>query len=159
MLLAATYAGIGFGNAGVHLPHGMSYPVAGMVRDYRPAGYRRRSRDRPARHVGDPERAGGLPLHGARPIPSGISARPKLLGADVQVPDRDDAGEILADRVIEIMRATGMPNGSPRSATPKPTFAGWSRARCRNTASPNSRRGPPPPTISRAIFQNALRYW
>ena len=39
MLLAASYAGIGFGNAGVQLPYGMSYPVSGMVRGYKPAGY------------------------------------------------------------------------------------------------------------------------
>ncbi|HVW83752.1 MAG TPA: hydroxyacid-oxoacid transhydrogenase, partial [Bryobacteraceae bacterium] len=39
MMLASSYAGIGFGNAGVHLPHGMSYPVAGLVRGYRAKGY------------------------------------------------------------------------------------------------------------------------
>ena len=39
MLLAASYAGVGFGNAGVHLPHAMSYPVAGHVRTYRAPGY------------------------------------------------------------------------------------------------------------------------
>jgi alcohol dehydrogenase class IV len=39
MMQAATYAGIGFGNAGVHIPHACGYPIAGMVNSYRPAGY------------------------------------------------------------------------------------------------------------------------
>lgn len=39
MALAATFAGLGFGNAGVHIPHAGAYPIAGRVRDYRPAGY------------------------------------------------------------------------------------------------------------------------
>jgi hydroxyacid-oxoacid transhydrogenase len=39
MMLAATFAGMGFGNAGVHIPHANAYPIAGMVRDYRPRGY------------------------------------------------------------------------------------------------------------------------
>lgn len=39
MSLAATFAGLGFGNAGVHVPHANAYPIAGRVRDFRPAGY------------------------------------------------------------------------------------------------------------------------
>jgi len=39
MALAATFAGMGFGNAGVHIPHANAYPIAGGVRDFHPAGY------------------------------------------------------------------------------------------------------------------------
>ena len=39
MMMAATFAGMGFGNSGVHIPHANAYPIAGMVKDYRPAGY------------------------------------------------------------------------------------------------------------------------
>ncbi|WP_306514455.1 hydroxyacid-oxoacid transhydrogenase [Janibacter hoylei] len=43
MALAATFAGMGFGNAGVHVPHANAYPVAGRVHDlgsaFRPDGY------------------------------------------------------------------------------------------------------------------------
>lgn len=39
MALAATFAGLGFGNAGVHIPHACAYPIAGRVRDFHPKGY------------------------------------------------------------------------------------------------------------------------
>ncbi len=39
MAMAATFAGMGFGNAGVHIPHANAYPIAGQVKDFHPAGY------------------------------------------------------------------------------------------------------------------------
>lgn len=39
MMLAATMAGVGFGSAGVHIPHAIAYPVAGLKHVYRPPGY------------------------------------------------------------------------------------------------------------------------
>jgi hydroxyacid-oxoacid transhydrogenase len=39
MAMAATFAGLGFGNAGVHIPHANAYPIAGRVRSFVPEGY------------------------------------------------------------------------------------------------------------------------
>ena len=39
MAMAATFAGMGFGNAGVHIPHACAYPIAGRVRDFHPLDY------------------------------------------------------------------------------------------------------------------------
>jgi len=65
MILVATFAGIGFGNAGVQA-------------------------------ITNPE----LHLHAA-----------ELMGVDISGVDKKDAGEVLAGKIIELMRATGMPNG------------------------------------------------
>lgn len=110
MMLAAAYAGIGFGNAGVHLPHGMSYPVSGMARDYQPAGY-------PTTHPIIPHgmsvilNAPAVFRFTAQSNPARHLAAARLLGADTSSAQDVDAGEILADRLIEIMQMTGMPNG------------------------------------------------
>ena len=110
MMLAATYAGIGFGNAGVHLPHGMSYPVAGMVRDYRPEGYS-------ADHAIVPHgmsvilNAPAVFRFTAAAAPERHLKAARLLGADIDDAKGDDAGELLANELIRVMRDTGMPNG------------------------------------------------
>jgi hydroxyacid-oxoacid transhydrogenase len=39
MALAATFAGMGFGNAGVHIPHANAYPIAGRVKGFHPKDY------------------------------------------------------------------------------------------------------------------------
>ncbi len=39
MMLAATMAGVGFGSAGVHIPHACAYPIASMKHEYQPPGY------------------------------------------------------------------------------------------------------------------------
>ena len=49
MMLAATMAGVGFGSAGVHIPHACAYPIAGLKHAYQPPGYPGRPPVRAAR--------------------------------------------------------------------------------------------------------------
>jgi hydroxyacid-oxoacid transhydrogenase len=109
MVLAASFAGIGFGNAGVHLPHAMAYPVAGGVKQYRAPGY--------------PDHA--LVPHGFSVILNAPavfaftgSASPErhleaaeALGADVSRCRKEDAGRVLADRITWFMQRLNVPNG------------------------------------------------
>ena len=110
MLLAATMAGIGFGNAGVHLPHAMSYPVAGGVRTYLPEGY-------PPDHPMIPHGIAvtlNAPAAFRFTAPAGPARHlwaAQLMGADTTHARSEDAGEILASTIADLMRRTGMPNG------------------------------------------------
>jgi hydroxyacid-oxoacid transhydrogenase len=110
MLLAATFAGIGFGNAGVHLPHGMSYPVSGMVKDFVPEGY---PRDHPLIPHGMSVilNAPSVFRWTARANPERHLQAAAWLGADTRQAGPEQAGEALASQLIELMRRTRMPNG------------------------------------------------
>jgi hydroxyacid-oxoacid transhydrogenase len=110
MLLAASYAGIGFGNAGVHLPHGMSYPVSGMVREYRSEGY-------PGDHALLPHgfsvilNAPAVFRFTSAACPQRHLEAAEALGVDVSRRGPEDAGKALADRILWFMRRLKTPNG------------------------------------------------
>jgi len=112
MILAASMAGMGFGNAGVHLCHGMSYPVSGLVRDYIPEGI---------------QTAHPLVPHGMSVVlnapavfrftgsacPDRHLKAAELMGAKTtSIGNKvEDAGPLLADELIKIMQALDIPNG------------------------------------------------
>lgn len=110
MLLAASYAGVGFGNAGVHLPHGMSYPVSGLVKDYRAPGYA-------TTHPLVPHgmsvilNAPAVFRYTASANPSRHLQAAEALGADVTGVRDADAGRVLADRITWFMQRLQVPNG------------------------------------------------
>ena len=110
MLLASAYAGIGFGNAGVHLPHGMSYPVSGMVRSYNPPGY-------PTDHPIIPHGMSVI-LNAPAVFRFTASTNPqkhlyaaRLMGVDTTGAADEDSGELLAQAIVDLMQKTGVPNG------------------------------------------------
>jgi len=158
MLFAAMLAGIGFGNAGVHVPHAMSYAVAGLVRDYRAPEYPQAEPIVPhgmAVILNAPASARFL----AHANPARHLEAARLLGADTVGVETSDGGELLARRIEELMRATGMPNGIGGVG-----FRSDDIPALRDGAVPQKRLlANAPSSIDAAeletLFAGALRYW
>jgi alcohol dehydrogenase class IV len=110
MMYAAMLAGIAFNAAGCHLPHGLSYAVSGLTKDWHVPGYPEGKSlvphgmavvlNNPSVWRATAPRCPERHLHGAN-----------CLAAETRGATGIDAGEILAQRVVELMRATAMPNG------------------------------------------------
>ncbi len=104
-------AGIGFGNAGCHMPHAMSYAVAGLVRDYEPKGWQ-------SNHPMVPHgisvivNAPAVFRRTGPACPERHLAAAEAMGADISGAAAENAGNILAERVADLMRETDMPNGN-----------------------------------------------
>ncbi len=113
MMYAAMLAGIAFNAAGCHLPHGLSYAVSGLARDYHVPGY-------PAGKTLVPHGM-AVVLHNPAVWRYTAGCNPgrhlhaaACLGGDtrdIAPGDAAAAGEALAGRVIALMRAAAMPNG------------------------------------------------
>jgi hydroxyacid-oxoacid transhydrogenase len=158
MLLAATFAGIGFGNAGVHLPHGMSYPVSGMVEKYVPEGY---SPDHPI-----------IP-HGMSVILNAPSvfrwtapANPERhlqaaawLGGETRGAGPEDAGEVLANTLIGLMHRTHMPNGLQDVGYEERDVDALVEGTLPQHRVTKLAPRPATPDDLRQLFMGAMRYW
>ncbi len=110
MALAATYAGIGFGNAGVHVPHAIAYPIAGLVKNFSPQGYPK----------DEPMIPHGLSVVITAPStfrwtyaasPERHLRAAQLLGANVSGLTTTEMPEALPRTLLSLMHDTGIPNG------------------------------------------------
>jgi alcohol dehydrogenase class IV len=110
MMYAAMLAGIAFNASGCHLPHGLSYPVSGMTKQWHVAGYPESKTLVPhgmAVVLNNPS----VWRHTAPANPGRHLHCAQCLGAEMRDATPADAGEVLAGRVIDLMKAADMPNG------------------------------------------------
>jgi hydroxyacid-oxoacid transhydrogenase len=158
---AATLAGIAFGNAGVHLPHAMSYAVAGLVRDYRCPGYPQHEAMVPhgisvivnapsvfrATAPTSPERH----LQAA----SALGADPK----DVNGASAGFVGSLLSHVVVDLMRAAGVPNGVGGVGYGEDDLDALTRGAIVQKRLVDNAPLPVDDAVMRALFRGALSYW
>jgi hydroxyacid-oxoacid transhydrogenase len=108
MAMAATFAGMGFGNAGVHVPHANAYPIAGQVRDFHPKDY-------PADHAMVPHGM-SVALTAPEAFRFTFEAAPErhLRAASLLAPNAgtpDEPAEFLPTVLTDLMRDIDIPNG------------------------------------------------
>lgn len=158
LMFAGMLAGIGFGNAGCHIPHAMSYAVAGLVRDYQPPGW-------PSNHAMVPHgisvivNAPAVFRFTGSACPDRHLLGAQAMGASVEELADQAPGDALATRIEDMMRATGIPNGL--------TGVGYSMDDLDNLvskAAPQRRLLDNAPLAIaeaelRQIFAGAMRYW
>jgi hydroxyacid-oxoacid transhydrogenase len=155
---AATLAGMAFGNAGVHLPHAMSYAVSGLVREYRCPGY-------------PPEEP--LVPHGISVIVNAPSVfrvtapsapdrhleAAVALGADARGAAEADAGALLSGAIVDLMRATGVPNGVAGVGYGEGDVGALARNAIVQTRLVENAPLPVDEASMSVLFRGALSYW
>ncbi|KAI9362263.1 alcohol dehydrogenase [Pilaira anomala] len=110
MLLAATFAGIGFGNAGVHLCHGLSYPISGLNKSYKHPGYNVDHAIVP-HGVSVALTAPSVFRFTAASCPDRHIDAAGAFGADTAHIKESMAGEVLAEKLTRFLEDLGVPNG------------------------------------------------
>lgn len=158
LMWAASLAGMAFGNSGTHLPHAMSYGVTHLMRDVTTPDYA----------VGSPFIPHGISVivsapsifrYTAEAAPERHLAAAGFLGADCSQAAMADAGDVVALRIVELMRATSIPNGLQGVGfTPDDVRALTESALRQKRAIANSPRESNAVDIEN-MYRGALSYW
>jgi alcohol dehydrogenase class IV len=133
MAMGSTFAGIGYGNAGVHIPHALGYPIAGLVKDWIPSGF----------GVDEPMVPHGISTALTAPAsfrftaptnPEKHARLAELLGASTEGLSADDAALLLPEAIVRLLKDTGCPNGLAAvgftaADIPKLVEGGWKQQR------------------------------
>ncbi len=110
LMWGATLAGIAFGNSGTHLPHAMSYGITHLMKDITTDGYQVSSPFIP-HGISVIISAPSIFKHTAEATPDRHLEGANFLNADTKGATKDEAGEVLHKRLVELMRDTHIPNG------------------------------------------------
>jgi len=158
LMWGATLAGIAFGNSGTHLPHAMSYGVTHLMHDIITDGYDVASPFVP-HGISVVVNAPAIFRYTAEGAPERHLEGAACLHADIKGATYDDAGEVLANRMVELMKATHMPNGL--------TAIGFNDSHVSELAASSIRQGRAIANAPREsnlvdlenMYRNALQYW
>jgi alcohol dehydrogenase class IV len=133
MAMGSTFAGIGYGNAGVHIPHALGYPIAGLAKDWIPAGF----------GVDEPMVPHGISTALTAPAcfrftaptsPAKHARIAELLGASTGGLSVSDAANLLPEAIVRLLKDVGCPNGLSAvgystADIPKMVEGGWKQQR------------------------------
>lgn len=133
MAMGSTFAGIGYGNAGVHIPHALGYPIAGMAKEWVPAGF----------GVDHPMVPHGISTALTAPAcfrftapsnPEKHARLARLLGSSAEGLSVLEAALKLPEALVRLMQDVGCPNGLAAIGyrpgdIPKLAEGGWKQQR------------------------------
>jgi len=159
MLLASSCAGVAFETAGVAMPHGLSYPIAGMVRRYRPEGYPPGDHPLAPHGIAVILTAPAVARFTAPACPERHLQVAEILGAPVSRAQPQDAGKILADAIIALIRRLKLPNGAAALGFTKEDIPQMVKGALRQQRNlHNAPRFPSEDDLAR-IYQESLVLW
>ncbi len=156
---AATLAGMAFGNSGTHLPHALSYAVSQFARDFQPADYPRHDSAFVPHGISVILNSPSVFRYTADAAPARYLEAAQCLATEVRDAAPEDAGEVVAGRIIELMKATGIPNGLGDVGLTRNDAPALAESAMRQRRAIGNAPRDTVQTDLQTIFERAVRYW